>query len=323
MSNLSRAGAGLATLLLAVSVTACSSGGTLATVNGQAISNSDFDAKLEASPTAISTLQQMVREILLEQYAQKNNITVSDADIASREDQIKLNFPPGSWSDMLKSRGLTEDDVHKLLRDQIIIDKAVGKNVKVSDAQIQAYFNKNHASFDKPAQVQARHILVADLKTAQKVEADLKGGANFATEAQKYSIDPGSKDKGGELGEIRHGQMVPSFDAAVFSLPVGVISAPVKSPFGYHIIQVESRTPGTTATLANTKDKIADMLRQQQEAPLIQPFLTDLQSKANIQINDPRFQAAFPTPEPAPPGGAPANGAAPNGAVSPAATATP
>jgi len=56
---------------------------------------------------------------------------------------------------------------------------------------------------------------------------------------------------------------------------------------------------------------------------LIQPFLTDLQSKANIQINDPRFQAAFPTPEPAPPGGAPANGAAPNGAVSPAATATP
>ncbi len=84
----------------------------------------------------------------------------------------------------------------------------------------------------------------------------------------------------------------------MFSLPVGVISAPVKSPFGYHIIQVESRTPGTTATLANTKDKIADMLRQQQEAPLIQPFLTDLQSKANIQINDPRFQAAFPTPEP-------------------------
>ena len=192
--------------------------------------------------------------------------------------------------------------------------------------EIQAYFNKNHASFDKPAQVQARHILVADLKTAQKVEADLKGGANFATEAQKYSIDPGSKDKGGELGQIRHGQMVPSFDAAVFSLPVGVISAPVKSPFGYHIIQVESRTPGTTATLANTKDKIADMLRQQQEAPLIQPFLTDLQSKANIQINDPRFQAAFPTPEPTPPGGAPAgaapNGAAPNGAVSPAATAT-
>ena len=316
MSNLSRAVAGLATLLLAIAVTACSSGGTLATVNGQAISTSEFDAKLEASPTAISTLQQMVREILLEQYAQKNNITVSDGDIAAREDQIKQNFPPGSWNDMLKSRGLTEDDVHKLLRDQIIIDKAVGKNVKVSDAQIQAYFTKNHAAFDKPAQAQARHILVADLNTAQKVEADLKGGANFATEAQKYSIDPGSKDKGGELGNIRHGQMVPAFDAAVFSLPVNVISAPVKSPYGYHIIQVESRDPGQKATLANTKDKIADMLRQQQEAPLIQPFLADLTAKASIQISDPRFQAAFPTPQPTP-AGAPPNAAAPTASATP------
>ena len=135
-------------------------------------------------------------------------------------------------------------------------------------------------------------------QTAQKVEADLKGGANFATEAQKYSIDPGSKDKGGDLGQIRHGQMVPSFDAAVFSLAgrrdqrTGQIAVRLSHHSG------GSRTPGQTATLANAKDKIADMLRQQQEAPLIQPFLTDLQSKANIQINDPRFQAAFPTPNP-------------------------
>lgn len=314
MSNLDRIAAALATLLLVSSLTACAAGGNVATVNGQSISKADFDSKLESSPAAVSTLQQMVREILLQQYAQKNGITVSDAEIAAKEDQIKANFPPGSWGDMLKSRGLTEDDVHKLISDQIIIDKAVGKNVKVSDAQIKAYFDKNHAAFDKPAQVTARHILVADLKTAQKVEADLKSGKDFAAEAKQYSIDPGSKDKGGELGPIRHGQMVPAFDAAVFSLPVNVISAPVKSPFGYHIIEVESRDPGQKATLANSHDKIADMLRQQQESPLIQPFLMDLQSKANIQISDPRFQAAFPTPEPTPPGapaGAPANGAVP------------
>jgi parvulin-like peptidyl-prolyl isomerase len=314
MSNLGRIAAGLATLLLATSLTACAAGGNVATVNGQSISKTDFDNKLESSPAAVSTLQQMVREILLQQYAQKNNITVTDAEIAQKEDAIKANFPPGSWSDMLKSRGLTEDDVHKLISDQIIIDKAVGANVKISDAQIKANFDKNHAAFDKPAQVTARHILVADLKTAQKVEADLKAGKDFATEAKTYSIDPGSKDKGGELGPIRHGQMVPAFDAAVFSLPVNVISPPVKSPFGYHIIQVESRDPGQKATLANSRDKIADLLRQQQEAPLIQPFLADLQSKANIQISDPRFQAAFPTPPPTPPAapaGAPSNGAVP------------
>jgi foldase protein PrsA len=303
MPKADRIVAGLCTMLLATSLTACASGGTIATVNGQAISKADFDNKLESSPAALSTLQQMVREELLTQYAQKNNITVSDAQIAAKEDQIKANFPPGSWSDMLKSRGLTEQDVHNALRDQIIIDQAVGKNINVTDAQIKQYFDKNHAQFDQPASVQARHILVPDLKTAQKVEADLKGGANFATEAQKYSTDPGSKDKGGELGTFRRGQMVPAFDAAAFSQPVGEVGPPVKSPFGYHIIQVEKRTPAVTATFANTKDKIADILRQQQEAPLVQPFLQDLQSKANIQVSDPRFSAAFPS---APPAAAPA-----------------
>jgi foldase protein PrsA len=300
MSKTDRIVAGLGTVLLAASLAACSgaegSGGTIATVNGEAISKATFDSKLESSPTALQTLQQMVRDVLIDQYAKQNNIVVTDADVAAKEDTLKANFPPGSWDEMLKARGLTEDDVHNALREQIIIDKAVGKNVKVTDAQIQQYFEKNHVAFDKPEQVQARHILVPDLKTAQKVEADLQHGANFADEAKKYSIDPGSKDKGGELGLFRQGQMVPAFDKAAFSLPVGQISQPVKSPFGYHIIQVEKKIPGEKATLANTRDRIADMLREQQEAPLISPFLEQIQQKANIQVNDPRFASAFPSP---------------------------
>ncbi|MEO9171407.1 MAG: peptidylprolyl isomerase [Candidatus Baltobacteraceae bacterium] len=298
MSKAGRVVAGLATMFLAASVTACSgaAGGNVATVNGQAISKSDFDSKLESSPAAVGTLQQMVREALIDQYAKQNNITVTDDDLAQRENALKANFPNGSWDEMLKARGLSETDVHNALRDQAIIDKAVGKDVKVSDAQIKEYFDKNHASFDKPEQVHAQHILVADLATANKVEADLKAGKSFADEAKQYSMDPGSKDKGGDLGLFRRGQMVPAFDKAAFALPVNVVSAPVKSPFGYHIIEVLEKQPGSKGTLANTHDRIADMLRQQQEAPLIQPFLTDLQSKANIQVTDPRFAAAFPSP---------------------------
>ena len=300
MSKAGRVLAGLATMLCAASLAACSGGGNIATVNGQAISKADFDSKLESSPAALGTLQQMVREQLINQYAKDNNLNISDADVQKREDELKANFPNGSWDDMLKARGLTETDVKNALREQIIIDDAVGKDVKVSDAQIKQYFDKNHASFDKPEQVRARHILVADLATANKVEADLKSGKNFADEAKQYSMDPGSKDKGGELGLFRRGQMVPAFDQAAFSLPVGQISKPVKSPFGYHVIQVEEKQPGEKATLANTHDRIADMLRQQQEAPLIQPFLQSLQAKANIQVTDTRFAAAFPTPAAAP-----------------------
>jgi foldase protein PrsA len=327
MSKAQRLTVGVATLLLSAALAACSGtngGGAIVTVNGEPISQSDFEAKLEAGPAAKNTLQQMVQEALIDQYAKNNNITVTDDDIAKREDELKTNFPNGAWDEMLKSRGLDEAQVKQALREQLILDKALAKEVTVTPAQVKQYFDKNKATFDKPEQVQARHILVADLATANKIEGLLKQNPNsFGDLAKQYSTDPGSKDKGGELGFFRRGQMVPAFDKVAFSLPVGAISPPVKSPFGYHIIQVEAKQPGQTATLANTTDKITSLLRQQQEAPLIQPFLQSLQQKANIQVNDPRFADLFPSPPPAaaPPAGSPAAEGSP-AAASPAPAST-
>lgn len=319
MSKAHRVTVGLAALLMGTSIAACSGGGSIATVNGQPISRTTFDSRLESSPMGRTVLQQLVQETLIEQYAKNNNITVTDAEIDTRENQIKANFPSGSWDEMLKSRGLTEADVRSALREQIVLDKALAKDVTISPKQIQDYFNKNRASFDKPETVTARHILVPNLALANKVEVEVKANPqSFGDLAKKYSTDPGSKDKGGDLGTFRRGQMVPAFDKVAFSAPIGAISAPVKSPFGYHIIQVESRTPGQKATLASATPQITDTLRQQQEAPLIQPFLQGLQQKANIVVNDPQFAGVFATP-PAP-AASTAPSPTPSAAASPAAT---
>src|SRR5580698_7072600 len=317
MSKVHRLIAGLAVVVSGAMLSACAAG-SVATVNGEPISQSSFDQKLEGTPMARTVLQQLVQDVLIEQYAKNNNISVSDQEITDRENQLKQNFPSGAWDQMLKARGLTENDVHAALREQIILDKALAKDVKVTPAQIKDYFDKNRAQFDKPEQVTARHILVPNLALAAKVEADLKSGKSFADEAKKYSTDPGSKDKGGDLGTFRRGQMVPAFDKYAFSAPIGQISPPIKSPFGFHIIQVESRTPGQKATLASASAQITDTLRQQQEAPLIQPFLQGLQQKANIQVNDPQFAGLFATPPALPAAASPA-GASP--AASPAASA--
>ena len=302
MSKAYRLAAGIVTALLTISLAACNGGGSsgsVVTVNGQSISHSDLDSKLEASPASHGVLQQMVTNDLIDQYAKDHNITVSQADIDKQEAQYKTQYPNGQWDELLKARGLTEQDVQDLIRRQLIIDRAVGGNIHISDAQIASYFQKNHAQFDKPAMARARHILVPDLKTAQKVEADLKSGKDFATEAKQYSTDPGSRDKGGELGWFRKGQMVPAFESYAFSAPINQVSPPVKSPFGYHIIQVEERKPAQPATLASAHDQIAQQLRQQQEAPLIPQFLQQLQANAKIDVNDPRFAGIFPTPGPA------------------------
>jgi foldase protein PrsA len=304
--------------LLSLAFAGCSGGsstGAVASVNGQDISRAEYDAKLEAGPQGKAVLTQLVQGALIDQYAKDNHVDVSDADVDKKIDDYKSKYPAGQFDSILKSQNLTMDDVRKIVRQQLTVTKAVDGNVKVSDADIKTYLDKNHATLDTPEQVQAKHILVADLATANKVEAELKAGADFAAEAKKYSTDPSSKDKGGDLGFFGKGQMVPSFQAAAFSQPIGVVGPPVKSPFGYHIIVVEAKKPKTVATLANSGDKIKAQLMQTQEQQQIPQFLAGLRSKANIQIYDDKLKDALP-PAPPAPAATPAASAAPSVAPS-------
>ena len=296
---------------------ACSSNSsTVATVNGQKITKADFDKKLESSPAGRGVLNQMIQGDLIDQYAKDNNINPTDAQVNAEVDKVKARYPNGQFEQIVRQQGLSDADLHNIFREQLILQQAVTKNVPpITDAQIKAYFDRNHAMLDKPEQVRARHILVPDLKTADLVESKLKTGGDFAALAKQYSTDPASKDKGGELGWFGHGQMVKPFDEAAFSMKPGQISQPVKSPFGYHIIQLEEKRPPVKATLAGSKDQIKTMLEQQAMQSQIPAFLQSLHAKANITVSDPRYSELANAPLPPAPASA---SAAP--APSPAAT---
>ena len=298
------------------------SGGDVAAVNGQKISRADFDNRVESLPQSRNILFQMIQGMLIDQYAKDNHIDIPQSDVQKKEDEIKSKYPPGQFEQILKTQNLTEADVQRILRQDLVIEKAVGGSIKVSDADIKSYLDKNHASLDTAQQVRARHILVPDLKTAEMVEAKLKGGAKFEDVAKQYSTDPSSKDKGGELGFFAKGQMVPSFQQAAFAQPIGVVGPPIKSPFGYHVIQVEERKPAQVANLANSRDKIKQLLVQQQEQQQMPGFLATLRTKANIQIYDDRLKDALPPLPPASPAAGGSGAApAPSGAAAPAASA--
>ena len=316
MSRTTRAVAAFGTAALCLSLAACASGtggGDVAAVNGQKITRADFDKKLEGSPASRQVLTQMVQQALIDQYARDKKVEVSDADIDAKEKDIKAKYPAGQFEQILKQQGLTEADVRQILKQQIVLEKAVAPQIKVSDADIKAYFDKNHAVFDKPAQVRARHILVADAKIANDVLAKLKAGGSWDALAKQYSTDPSTKDKGGELGFFGRGQMVPTFQDAAFGAKVGQIVGPVKSPFGFHIIQVEEKKPATKATFASTKDQIKAQLTQQQQAQQIPVFMQSLRTGAKIDVYDDRYKDAL-APPPAPPA---AGGAAPAPATTP------
>jgi foldase protein PrsA len=306
MSKLIRTAAAVATAIVGVTFAGCSSsgaGGDIASVNNSKISRAEFDKRLESSPTAKQVLTQLVQQALIDQYGKDNKIDVSQGDVDKKEADIKTKYPPGQFEAILKQQGLTEPDVQAILRQQLVIEKAVAPQVHVTDADIKAYFDKNHTTLDTKDQVRAKHILVPDQKTADLVEAKLKSGGKFADLAKQYSQDPSTKDKGGELGFFSHGQMVPAFDKVAFSAPIGQVSPPTKSQFGYHIIVVEEKKPGTIASLASASPTIKTTLTQQQQQQQIPVFLQQLKAKANIQVYDDRFKDAFP---PAPPAAAPA-----------------
>jgi len=91
------------------------------------------------------------------------------------------------------------------------------------------------------AKARARHILVSDSGFCEKLKTEIEGGADFADLARTHSQCP-SSSRGGDLGEFSPGQMVREFDEVVFSAPVGEVQGPVKTQFGYHLVEVTSRT---------------------------------------------------------------------------------
>jgi foldase protein PrsA len=276
----------------------CGEQQSIATVNGQKITKGELDAKLEQQGGK-QALASMVQQALVFQYAKDHNITVSDTEVQAKLDEISSHFPAGQFESMLKAQGMTMDDARKLVRENLLTKKAVDQNITVTDQQINDYLKAQHLALGAPAQVRARHILVKTQPQALAIEAQLRKGADFATLAKQFSQDPGSKDKGGELGWFGPGQMVPAFQKAAFALKPMQISAPVQTPFGWHIIQTEEIKP-------LTKDLAVEQIKQQQESLQMTPFMNQLRSSATIKIDDPRFADLFPSPAPLAPAPAPA-----------------
>jgi peptidyl-prolyl cis-trans isomerase D len=131
-------------------------------------------------------------------------------------------------------------------------DRLVPGTVTVTDDQIRRRYRERREDLKQPATARVTLALLpkgvdaadsaAAVTRAQQLRAEIAGGADFAAVARRESTDPGSREAGGALGTFGRGQMVPEFERAAFSLPIGQVSEPVISPFGVHLIQVQERT---------------------------------------------------------------------------------
>jgi peptidyl-prolyl cis-trans isomerase C len=189
-----------------------------------------------------------------------------------------------------------EDIMNAVLAQEFLQREIEGK-VKITDDEIETYFKGHEEEFTNPESVKARHILLtvpeeADEKAwkeaeskARDIKKKLENGEDFAKLAKEYSDDPGSKDKGGDLGFFTKGRMVPEFESVAFSLKPSELSDPVKTNFGYHIVQVQEKKAASTKTLTEVHAQIRQTLQREKQQQLQDALIEKLKAKYPVKVN--------------------------------------
>jgi len=153
------------------------------------------------------------------------------------------------------------------------------KQIPVSFKEIEDYYQNNKEKFGRPKRVKVRHILIkaeaqdkeGSAKARQKAESvreEAAQGKDFAQLAKKYSEDPGTKDRGGEIGFISKGMVVPEFEQAAFSMKAGEISSVIQTPYGFHILKADEIQEASTQPMEKVKDQIEVLLKNRQAREL-------------------------------------------------------
>lgn len=161
----------------------------------------------------------------------------------------------------------------------LVIDPAVVQNeIQPTDAELQAIYRSSPDKFQVQERVKVRHILLKSDANNDKeikakiddIEKQLKSGGDFAAIAKKVSQDPGSAAKGGDLDWVVRGQTVKEFEAAAFSLPINQISEPIKTTYGYHILEVMAKEPARTIQFDEARPVLVGLYQQRKVNDLLQ-----------------------------------------------------
>jgi foldase protein PrsA len=243
-------------------------------------------------------LEGLIQFHLVLEGARKEGVTIDEADVDARMEQLKQQVAAQgqNYEELLQTRQISEQVLRDQQRVQLAVDLVAVKLVPYSsDADLRATLDKRKDEF---LEVHVRHVLVKDKATADQVRQDLVGGASWAAVAKQRSIDTQSKDRGGDLGFNAKGSTVKPFERAEFALAgqgdckgqtsgscTSPISQPVKTQFGYHVLQVVGvRLPALDNELrAKLEPSVRD--RRQQA---IQRWFDDQVKQAEVTIN-PRF----------------------------------
>lgn len=241
---------------------------TVATVNGQAITERQLDRDLERAGGK-SMLDTLVGRKLVEQDAANKHVAVADQEVEKQVKELKKSLGPS------EQQNLTGDKL-KAIRDDIRFNILMRKAIiaSVPDSEKRAYFEKNK---DLLPEVELSAIVVGDEKQGQAIQQELERGKDFASLAREFSLDPVGRERGGYVGFASKGnleQLSPALAEAAFSLDAGQVSDLIKTPKGFYILKVLSKK--------DSYDQLKDEVERQMASDRAKGYLEELRAKAKI-----------------------------------------
>ncbi len=258
----------------------------------------------------------VVDSLIIDKLASKEAAgqTVEDIDVEKRYNDFLAQYPSRqAFDEQVRKSGQTTDQIKANVRGQLAqqqwLEAQIASEIKVTPLEVEKYYRESAPNkLDVPEMVHARHILVKARKDATpedalvaeqkaaKLAARLKTGEKFEDVARRESDDPTARDvpaagtkpavtgNGGDIGWFTRDRIMPQFGDVAFKMSVGEVSGPVRTQFGYHLIQVLDRKAAHTATLDEARDQITAFLQAEKRQKAIATLVQGLRDKAKVEV---------------------------------------
>jgi parvulin-like peptidyl-prolyl isomerase len=247
-------------------------------------------------------VNELINELLIKDRADRLGITVTPAEVTEAIGRLKQQYNISNdeqFEASLRSSGLSKPDLEAQLRDTLTTNKVFGRELRgrdtATDAELRERYNREKESYRLPERAHLREIVVlkpesgnveeARTRANEVGEAARKSGTNFATLATTMS-ESGTREKGGDLGQVAKGDLVPELDSVVFNATTGSIIGPIETKSAWHIVKVEERLPSEVPAFESVKDKLRQEASDETFQRDYKAYIETLRKDAFVQINE-------------------------------------
>jgi parvulin-like peptidyl-prolyl isomerase len=244
----------------------------------------------------------LIAELLVKDRADRLGLTVTDPEIKEAVGRLKEQYgikTDQQFEDSLKSSGMTRTDMETRLRDTLLTQKVFSRELRgredMNDKELRERYDREKEKYRLPERAHLRAIIVTrpdDAAAAAKAEQrvnQIAQDARVAPDFAKYASsvpENAMKEKGGDMGEVARGELLPDLDKAVFNAQAGDIIGPISTKSGWHILKVEQRLPSEVPAFESVKEKLRKDVSDETFARDYKVYIDRLRKDAFIEIHD-------------------------------------